>query len=115
MSNNQPAHRTIIGHHPRDAEAARQEHIWQTRDPHSCSGCRSRRGNRLPLKLGEKLIRREVSILERLESGLSNKEIAETNFVSEGTLEWHPHNVYSKRDVKNRSGAMARARTLGIV
>jgi len=27
-----------------------------------------------------------VSILMRLESGLSNKEIAETNFVSEGTL-----------------------------
>jgi ATP/maltotriose-dependent transcriptional regulator MalT len=65
--------------------------------------------------LGEQLTRREVSILKRLESGLSNKEIAEAIFVSEGTLKWHLHNVYSKLQVKNRSGAMARARTLGIV
>src|SRR3984885_13551059 len=65
--------------------------------------------------LGEQLTRREVSILKRLESGLSNKEIADTIFVSEGTLKWHLHNVYSKLHVKNRSGAMARARTLGIV
>jgi LuxR family transcriptional regulator, maltose regulon positive regulatory protein len=65
--------------------------------------------------LGEQLTRREVSILKRLESGLSNKEIAESIFVSEGTLKWHLHNVYNKLNVKNRSGAMARARTLGIV
>jgi LuxR family transcriptional regulator, maltose regulon positive regulatory protein len=65
--------------------------------------------------LGEQLTRREISILKRLESGLSNKEIAEAIFVSEGTLKWHLHNVYSKLRVKNRSGAMARARTLGIV
>jgi len=64
---------------------------------------------------GEQLTRREVSILKRLESGLSNKEIAEAIFLSEGTLKWHLHNVYSKLNVKNRSGAMARARTLGIV
>jgi LuxR family maltose regulon positive regulatory protein len=64
---------------------------------------------------GEQLTRREVSILKRLESGLSNKEIAESIFVSEGTLKWHLHNVYNKLNVKNRSGAMARARTLGIV
>jgi LuxR family transcriptional regulator, maltose regulon positive regulatory protein len=65
--------------------------------------------------VGEQLTRREVSILKRLESGLSNKEIAEAIFVSEGTLKWHLHNVYSKLNVKNRSGAMARARTLGLV
>jgi len=64
---------------------------------------------------GEQLTRREVSILKRLESGLSNKEIAEAIFLSEGTLKWHLHNVYSKLNVKNRSGAMARARTMGIV
>ncbi len=65
--------------------------------------------------LGEQLTRREVSILKRLESGLSNKEIAEAIFLSEGTLKWHLHNVYSKLNVKNRSGAMVRARALGIV
>jgi ATP/maltotriose-dependent transcriptional regulator MalT len=62
-----------------------------------------------------RLTRREVSILKRLESGLSNKEIAEAIFLSEGTLKWHLHNVYSKLDVKNRSGAISRAKTLGIL
>jgi len=72
-------------------------------------------GRSTPSSPSEQLTRREVSILKRLESGLSNKEIAEAIFLSEGTLKWHLHNVYSKLNVKNRSGAMARARTLGIV
>jgi len=53
--------------------------------------------------------------LKRLETGLSNKEIAEAIFVSEGTLKWHLHNVYGKLNVKNRTGAMARGRALGIL
>jgi LuxR family maltose regulon positive regulatory protein len=61
------------------------------------------------------LTRRELSILKRLESGLSNKEIAEAVFVTEGTLKWHLHNVYSKLNVKSRSAATARARALGIL
>jgi LuxR family maltose regulon positive regulatory protein len=68
-----------------------------------------------PIGMGEELTKRELSILKRLESGLSNKEIAEAIFVSEGTLKWHLHNVYGKLSVKNRSGAMTRARALGIL
>jgi len=68
-----------------------------------------------PIGKGEELTKRELSILKRLESDLSNKEIAEAIFVSEGTLKWHLHNVYSKLNVKNRSGAMSRARALGII
>ncbi len=68
-----------------------------------------------PAAVGQQLTKREASILKRLESGLSNKEIAEAIFISEGTLKWHLHNVYSKLDVKNRPGAMAKARTLGIL
>ena len=63
----------------------------------------------------QQLTKREVSILKRLESELSNKEIAEAIFVSEGTLKWHLHNVYSKLEVKNRPGAVARGRALGIL
>ena len=63
----------------------------------------------------EELTKREVSILKRLESGLSNREIAEAIFVSEGTLKWHLHNVYGKLNVRNRAGAMVRARALGIL
>jgi LuxR family transcriptional regulator, maltose regulon positive regulatory protein len=65
--------------------------------------------------MGEELTKRELSILKRLESGLSNKEIAEAIFVSEGTLKWHLHNVYGKLNVKSRTGAMARGRALGIL
>src|SRR6202522_3009923 len=68
-----------------------------------------------PIGMGEELAKRELSILKRLESDLSNKEIAEAIFVSEGTLKWHLHNVYGKLNVKNRPGAMARARALGIL
>src|ERR1700728_4421077 len=65
--------------------------------------------------LGEQLTRREVSILKRLESGLSNKEIADAIFVSEGTLKWHLHNVIAR--CKSRTGPepLLRGRTLGIV
>jgi len=65
--------------------------------------------------VGEQLTKREVSILKRLESGLSNKEIAEAIFVSEGTLKWHLHNVYGKLAVKSRPGAVAKGRMLGIL
>jgi LuxR family maltose regulon positive regulatory protein len=68
-----------------------------------------------PIGMSEQLTKRELSILKRLESGLSNKEIAEAIFVTEGTLKWHLHNVYGKLDVKNRTGAMTRARALGIL
>src|SRR5580692_263819 len=53
-----------------------------------------------PIGVGEDLTKRELSILKRLETGLSNKEIAEAIFVSEGTLKWHLHNVYGKLNVK---------------
>jgi ATP/maltotriose-dependent transcriptional regulator MalT len=68
-----------------------------------------------PIGMGEELTKRELSILKRLETGLSNKEIAEAIFVSEGTLKWHLHNVYGKLNVKNRTRAMTRARALGIL
>lgn len=74
--------------------------------------------NHLPRSIesvNPQLTRREVSILKRLESGLSNKEIAEAIFVSEGTLKWHLHNVYSKLEVKNRSGAISRAKGMGLL
>jgi LuxR family maltose regulon positive regulatory protein len=76
---------------------------------------RGNHGSEATTAMAEQLTRREVSILRRLESGLSNREIAKAIFLSEGTLKWHLHNVYSKLDVKNRAGAMTRARSLGIL
>ncbi len=62
----------------------------------------------------EKLTRRELKILCQLDSGLSNREIADALFISEGTLKWHLHNVYGKLGARSRAAALARARSLGL-
>ena len=61
------------------------------------------------------LTRKELRILGYLDSGASNREIAATLFVSEGTLKWHLHNVYRKLGCRNRSGAIAAARRRGLI
>lgn len=61
------------------------------------------------------LTKREINILKHLESGMSNKEIAESIFISEGTLRWHLHNIYGKLGAKNRSGALVKARESGLI
>jgi len=53
------------------------------------------------------LTKRELRILAILDSGLSNREIADALFISEATLKWHLHNIYGKLGVRNRSGAIA--------
>ncbi|MFT6248589.1 MAG: ATP/maltotriose-dependent transcriptional regulator MalT [Cognaticolwellia sp.] len=54
----------------------------------------------------EPLTTRETDIVRRLKTGLLNKEIATQIFISEGTLKWHLHNIYSKLEVKNRTQAI---------
>lgn len=58
---------------------------------------------------------REIQILRRLECGLSNKQLASALFVSEATLKWHLYNLYGKLRVRNRAGAIAKSRKLGIL
>lgn len=61
------------------------------------------------------LTRKELRILKHLESGRSNREIAESLFISEGTLKWHLNNLYRKLGCKNRTGALAAARQRGVL
>ncbi|HEY0939757.1 MAG TPA: LuxR C-terminal-related transcriptional regulator [Steroidobacter sp.] len=63
----------------------------------------------------EVLTRKELRILKHLESGRSNREIAESLFISESTLKWHLHNLYRKLACKNRTGALSAARHKGIL
>jgi DNA-binding CsgD family transcriptional regulator len=63
----------------------------------------------------EALTRKELRILRHLETGASNREIAGSLFVSEGTLKWHLHNIYRKLDCRNRSGALAAARRQALL
>lgn len=64
------------------------------------------------LGLVENLTNREMQILLRLRSELTNREIAKAICVSEGTLKWHLNNIYGKLGVKNRFGAMKRTEGL---
>ncbi|MDD3765125.1 MAG: LuxR C-terminal-related transcriptional regulator [Nevskiales bacterium] len=63
----------------------------------------------------EPLTKRELQILRMIESGMSNKQLADALFVSEGTVKWHLHNLYSKLSVRSRSGAIAKARRLTLI
>jgi ATP/maltotriose-dependent transcriptional regulator MalT len=63
----------------------------------------------------EALTRKEQRIMRHLETGASNREIAGSLFVSEGTLKWHLHNMYRKLGCRSRSGAVAAARRKGLL
>ncbi|NRR33756.1 hypothetical protein HSX11_26605 [Oxalobacteraceae bacterium] len=58
------------------------------------------------------LSEREMQILKLLDSGLSNRKLAGRLFLAEATVKWHLHNIYTKLQVSNRTGALARAREL---
>ncbi|MDD3765109.1 MAG: LuxR C-terminal-related transcriptional regulator [Nevskiales bacterium] len=68
-----------------------------------------------PVALLEPLTKRELQILRVVESGMSNKQLAQALFVSEGTVKWHLHNLYTKLSVRSRAGAVAKARQLTLI
>jgi len=62
-----------------------------------------------------KLTIKEREIITQLETGLLNKQIANEIGISEGTLKWHLHNIYSKFNVKNRTQALLIAQEEGYI
>jgi LuxR family maltose regulon positive regulatory protein len=66
-------------------------------------------------ELVEPLTKRELEMLQMIADGNSNKEIANSLHVTEGTVKWHLVNIYSKMAVKRRSQAVASGRQLGII
>lgn len=63
----------------------------------------------------ELLTERETELMVLLARGLSNKEIADTLFVTENTVKKHLNNVYTKLHVTRRTQAVLKARELGII
>jgi LuxR family maltose regulon positive regulatory protein len=61
------------------------------------------------------LSERELEILKLLESGLSNRQIAQSLIISLGTAKTHVHNIFEKLDAKTRTQAVARARELKLL
>lgn len=63
----------------------------------------------------EKLTQRERQILQLIEGGHSNCELADLLFISEQTVKWHLHNLYTKLGARNRTGAIARAKKIELI
>ena len=61
------------------------------------------------------LTERELEVLQLIDQGLSNRQIAEALFVVLGTVKAHNNRIYSKLNVNNRVQALARARELGLI
>jgi LuxR family maltose regulon positive regulatory protein len=71
-------------------------------------------GARATLPL-EPLTDREIDMLRLLARGLSNQEISAHSQIALSTAKWHLKNVFAKLDVSTRTGALARARELGLI
>ncbi len=63
----------------------------------------------------EPLSEREIEVLQLIAEGLSNQEVANRLYLSLHTVKVHAHNIYSKLGVKNRTQAVAKGRTLGLL
>ncbi len=63
----------------------------------------------------EALTERELEVLQAIASGFSNREIAEKLFISEGTVKNHVSNLISKLNVRDRTQALIKARSLGLI
>jgi LuxR family maltose regulon positive regulatory protein len=61
------------------------------------------------------LTQREVQILRLIESGFTNEAIAGRLFLSLRTVKWYLYNIYPKLGVKNRTGALAKAKKMGLM
>jgi len=63
----------------------------------------------------EPLSGRELEVLRLLAEGLSNAEIAHRLYISLSTVKSHTANIFGKLGVKNRTQAVALARTLNLL
>ena len=63
----------------------------------------------------ELLTKRELEILQQIERGLSDREIAKTLNIAVSTVKRHAVNIYRKLGAKRRTQAVALARDLGFL
>lgn len=65
--------------------------------------------------LPEPLTARELEILELIEKGFSNQEIANTLFIALSTVKSYNNNLFGKLEVSRRTEAIAIAKSLGLI
>ncbi|HEX4598184.1 MAG TPA: LuxR C-terminal-related transcriptional regulator [Burkholderiaceae bacterium] len=57
----------------------------------------------------------QIQILNQLDRGLTNQEIAEKLEITVGTTKWHLNQIFGKLQVRNRVEAIAKARELKLI
>lgn len=60
----------------------------------------------------ERLRRTELAILVLVKQGMTNQQIAGELGLTVGTTKWHLNQIFGKLQVRNRLGALVRAREL---
>lgn len=63
----------------------------------------------------DQLTERELEILGLMARGAANKEIAAALFISENTVKTHISNLFQKLDVRDRTEAVTRALSRGLI
>jgi DNA-binding NarL/FixJ family response regulator len=67
---------------------------------------------RSPAAIESRLTHRELQILDLIDQGMSNKEIARRLMIELSTVKNHVHNILEKLQVRRRTEAAARARAV---
>ena len=67
------------------------------------------------LEIASLLTLRESSILKMVAEGLSNKQIGEKLFITEGTVKVHLHNIFKKLQVNSRVALLRYAQEKGLI
>jgi DNA-binding NarL/FixJ family response regulator len=65
--------------------------------------------------LVEPLSERELEILQLIARGASNREIAASLFLAEGTVKNHVTSILGKLEVRDRTQAALKARDSGLI
>lgn len=68
-----------------------------------------------PQLLAEPLSARELEILQLLAGGATNREVAATLVLAEGTVKNHLTNIFGKLGARDRAQAVLMARDLGLI
>jgi two-component system NarL family response regulator len=90
-------------------DTIRAVHAGQTRIPPDVAAKLAER------MTGPELTNRELDVLRLLMSGMSNKQIAASLFISEGTVKTHVNNILGKLGASDRTQAVTTALKRGLV